>query len=539
MHKKIKILDCTLRDGGYYNNWDFDLDLVENYLKSMDALNIDYVEIGLRSLINNKFKGGFAYSTDNFIRSLNIPKGLQNKIGVMVNGSEIANKDSQIDLLKKLFNVQSKSPVSLVRVACHFDQFVACLPCSIWLKEKGYKVGFNIMQIADRSDEEIEEIAEKASNYPIDVLYFADSMGGLNPEDVVRIINIIKKQWKKEIGVHTHDNKGQAVANSRSAVQSGCTWVDGTVSGMGRGPGNAQTEFLILELAEYWNKDSNSIKLFELIYKYFKPLKHKFDWGKNPFYFLSGQYGIHPTFIQEMLRDKRYNEKDIIAVINHLKIKGGKKFSLETLESARNFFSEKPDGNWNPENLLKNKEVLILGTGPGTKKYKFGIENFINKKRCFVIALNIQSEIDEDLVDARSACHPIRILADYKDYLDFNQPIITPFSMLPSLVKEFLRNKEILDYGIMIDKSGFKFNSNYANIPFYLVLAYTLAVCSSGKASKIYLAGFDGYDDGDPRNLESENVFKSYQQSEGSVKLVSITPTKYKLTEQSLFYESD
>jgi 4-hydroxy 2-oxovalerate aldolase len=428
MHKKIKILDCTLRDGGYYNNWDFDLDLVESYLKSMDALNIDYIEIGLRSLINNKFKGGFAYSTDNFIRSLKIPKGLQNKIGVMVNGSEIANKVSQVDSLKKLFKVKSESPVSLVRVACHFDQFADCLPCSIWLKEKGYKVGFNIMQIADRSDEEIEEIAKKASNYPIDVLYFADSMGGLNPEDVVRIITIIKKQWKNEIGVHTHDNKGKAVANSRSAVESGSTWVDGTVCGMGRGPGNAQTEFLILELAEYWNNESNSIKLFELINKYFKPLKYQFDWGKNPFYFLSGQYGIHPTFVQEMLRDKRYNEKDILAVINHLKINGGKKFSLETLESARNFFSERPEGNWNPENLLKNKEVLILGTGPGTKKYKSGIENFIKQKKCFVIALNIQSEIDENLVDARSACHPIRILADYKDYLDFNQPIITPSS---------------------------------------------------------------------------------------------------------------
>jgi len=91
-NKLVKHLDCTLRDGGYYNNWDFDSDLVCNYLDSMLALNVSYVEIGFRSLINSGFKGGCAFSNDAYLNSLKIPLELSDKIGVMVNGSELVSK---------------------------------------------------------------------------------------------------------------------------------------------------------------------------------------------------------------------------------------------------------------------------------------------------------------------------------------------------------------------------------------------------------------------------------------------------------------
>lgn len=117
---------------------------------------------------------------------------------------------------------------------------------------------------------------------------------------------------------------GQTIANSLQAVKSGVTWVDSTVTGMGRGPGNAQTEYLILALAEFRQSQGNLTKLFELIRKHFKPMQNRYGWGANPFYYLAGQYGIHPTYIQEMLQDSRYSEEDILAVIDHLKIVGGK-----------------------------------------------------------------------------------------------------------------------------------------------------------------------------------------------------------------------
>ena len=100
----------------------------------MDSLQIDYVEVGFRSLNNNGFKGALAYSTDTFLKTISIPKGLKNKIGVMINGAEIKESKTHISNLKKLFS-KKKSPVSLVRVACHVNEFTKCLPASKWLKK--------------------------------------------------------------------------------------------------------------------------------------------------------------------------------------------------------------------------------------------------------------------------------------------------------------------------------------------------------------------------------------------------------------------
>lgn len=529
------LLDCTLRDGGYYNNWDFETHLIQNYLYAMDSLQIDFVEIGFRSLKNDGFKGGAAYSTDTFLNSFDIPKGLINKIGVMVNGSELTNSKTQISCLKKLFNPKNKSPVTLVRIACHVHEFNDCLPAAKWLKKQGYLVGFNLMQVTESSLEEITHLAKSANNYPIDVLYFADSMGSLNLNQLEDIIQAFQKGWEGELGIHTHDNIGQAVSNSIRAVQSGITWVDSTITGMGRGPGNAQTEYIILALANYRKKHGNYIKLLELIRQHFKPMQNHYGWGINPFYFLSGQNGIHPSYIQEMLQDKSYSEEDILAVIDFLKKNGGNKFSLNTLGSARHFYSGEPHGDWKPQTLLKDKTVLILGKGPGIKKYQLAIENFIEKTQPYVIALNTQNNIRQNLINANVACHPVRLLAECKDLIKLSKPLITPFSMLPDSVKKDLANKKIFDFGINISNQGFKFNENHCELPCSEVFAYSLAIANSGQANQIILAGFDGFNAEDPRRKVMDEILKIYKESKNALSLISITPTRYEIPIQSIF----
>ena len=531
----IKILDCTLRDGGYYNNWDFDEDLVNEYLQAMDSLQIDYVEIGFRTLKNDGFKGAFAYSTDSYLNNLNIPVGLKDKIGVMINGSEVSDLNTQIVCLEKLFQPKSKSPVSLVRIACHTQEFNNCLPAAEWLKKNGYLVGFNLMQISDCPQEEISRYAKSANSYPIDVLYFADSLGSLTQQNLNKIINAFRAEWKGELGIHTHDNMGQALTNVKISIDSGVKWIDSTITGMGRGPGNAQTEYLILSLRERFKSQRSFIKLFKLIYKYFKPMQNLYGWGINPFYFLAGQNGIHPTYIQEMIQDDRYKEEDILAAIDYLKIKGGKKFSFSNLELARQFYSDEPTGSWNPEKTLKDKSVLILGSGPGVKKYKNAIENFIEQTRPYVIALNTQSDLRQELVNARAACHPMRLLTDFHEHIKLPQPLITPFSMLPTDIKEELKNKEVFNFGVKISNQGFNYNKNYCEIPVPLVLAYAIAIASSGKAKEVFLAGFDGYNHEDPRHTEIDQILKDYKNNKDSVAIKSITPTRYRIQSQSIY----
>ncbi|MGG1399977.1 aldolase catalytic domain-containing protein [Bacillus salipaludis] len=530
----IKLLDCTLRDGGYYNSWDFDRLLIQDYLKAMYEISVDYVELGLRGLNKDGFKGACAYTTDNYINTLEIPKGLN--IGVMVNASDLVNYPDGIEMaLSKLFAPASVSPVSLVRIACHVHEFELALPAASWLKNQGYVVGFNVMQIADRSEEEIKNLANAANDYPLDVLYFADSLGSLSPKDTAKIIRIIRQVWLGPLGIHTHDNMGNALANSIRAIEEGVTWVDSTVTGMGRGPGNAKTEYLAVALEEDRKVKSNITPLMKLIERYFKPLQKQCGWGTNTYYYLAGKFGIHPTYIQEMLGDSRYIEEDILAVIDYLKLEGGKKFNFNTLEAARNFYLGDPVGTWNPSSVISEREVLIIGTGPSIAKHKQALEDYIRYKNPYVIALNTQLHISSDLIDIRAACHPVRLLADSSVHKTLPQPLVIPASMLSDNIKKAFHGKNLLDFGISIQENTFKFESDFCVLPNSLVFAYALAIATSGNASRILLAGFDGYGAEEPRTSEVNNLLNLFIQEPKAPPVISITPTQYKIYSSSVY----
>lgn len=530
----ITFIDCTLRDGGYYNAWDFEPKLIGRYLEAMGVAGVDIVELGLRTLRGGGFKGPCAFSTDEFLESLPVPDNLS--VGVMVNAAELVDGPSMEDSLQKMFPVNAEeSPVDLVRVACHVHEFSRALPASKWLHDKGYRVGFNLMQVADRQQAEVEALAREATAYPIEALYFADSMGSMGPEQTLRIIRWLRNYWTGALGVHTHDNLGMALQNTLAALSEGVTWVDATVTGMGRGPGNAKTEELAIEVAELRGKRISLVPLMQLIRQDFRPMQERYGWGTNPYYYLAGKYGIHPTYIQEMLSDSRYDEEDILAAIEHLRVEGGKKFSVHTLDAARHFYGQNREGDWDPATRLESREVLLLGTGPGVERHKWALEKYIQKNRPVVIALNTQAALGPDLIDLRVACHPVRLLADCEAHSLLPQPLVTPWSMLPDDVKTSLKGKEILDFGLEIERGRFEFGQFSCTLPTALVVAYALAIATSGCASRVLMAGFDGYGADDPRSREMQELIDLYLNTSGARELVSVTPTRYSVSTESIY----
>lgn len=530
----IRHIDCTLRDGGYYNAWDFAPDLVKSYLAAIKDAGVTTVELGLRSLENSGFKGPFAFTSDEVIQELGVPAELE--IGVMVNAKELLGAKTLVEALERLFPCPAtESPVDLVRIACHVHEFVEALPAANWLKARGYAVGFNLMQVADRSEDEVVSLAEAAAAYPLDVLYFADSLGSMDPAHTARLIGWLRKGWSGALGIHTHDNMGMALQNTLQAIAEGVTWVDSTVTGMGRGPGNARTEELVVELADRRDKRVNLIPLASLIRRHFKPMQHQYGWGTNLYYYLAGKYGIHPSFIQEMLSDTRYDDEDIIAVIERLRESGGKKFSFNALDAARQFFKGEPAGKWQPAELIGGREVLLLGTGPGVSVHRKAIESYIRQARPLVMALNTQTAIEAELIDLRVACHPVRLLADCEVHARLPQPLVTPASMLPTNVMEALRGKHLYDFGLAVQADTFAYAPTHCTVPTSLVVAYALAVATSGRASRILMAGFDGYGGDDPRNREMNKLIKLYQKSESALELVAVTPSRYELSSQSIY----
>ncbi len=533
---KIIHLDCTLRDGGYYNNWNFKIDLIEKYLNVMSEIKVDYVEIGFRSLDKKEFRGACAYSTDEFVKSLKIPKNL--KIAVMVNASELikySNNKYNLAVVKNLFKNPKENKIKLVRIASHYSEISKVMPLASKIKSLGYKVAINLMQSSDRTNSEIEEFCRLAKKFKIDVLYFADSTGSLNKDHTIKIVNSLKNNWKGDLGIHAHDNMDKAMENSIAAIENGVNWIDSTVLGMGRGPGNVKTENLIIEFEKKFKNKVNYTNLLKLVEEEFMPMKNKFKWGSNPYYYLSGLHGIHPSFIQGMLEANSFSCVEILAVIDSLKTVGGKKFSKDLIKTYRQNYSGKSKGSFVPSRSLKNKNVLILGSGPGVKEHKLALENFIKKFKPFVIALNTQKTINPKLINVRAVCNTLRLLTDHKSFKYLPQKLVMPYQRLSQSIKDKFRNVKKLDFGVEVKNNTFKFKKSSATIPNTLAISYALAISNSGNAKTIYLAGFDGYNAEDPKRREMDELLILYQSLKKKSELVSITPTKYKVKSVSVY----
>ncbi len=530
---KINIIDCTLRDGGYYNNWNFPNNLVNEYLKSVSDSGIKYVELGFRSLNKKEFKGPNWYTTDSYINHLTVPRKL--KLGVMVNMSELMLKKSERNkIINKLFKNKRESKINFIRIAAHFKEFENALEVCKILKSKGYIVCVNLMQISEQSKENIYLASKKSNIYKPDVLYFADSLGSMRSNDIIRIIKEFRKNWKGALGIHAHDNLEHALSNSLTSIKEGVSWVDSTITGMGRGPGNAKTEYLVLEVNKLLKKKTNIVPILELIKNHFKKLKNFYNWGTNTFYYLAGKYGIHPTYIQEMLSIK-LDEMEILEAINQLKDNKGTKYDVNLVRSEFQKPIKLLKGSWQPSKKIKGKEVLLISSGPKLSEYLKEIELYIIEKKPIVIALNTNTKINKNLIDFYLSCNPLRLIADAKLYQSIKSPLIVPKTLLSDFHLKKLKKIKLLNFGIGLKDNKFEFYKESALIPKLYNVAYALSIATSGNASRILLAGFDGYEHNDRRTKIVNDLFFSYSANEKSKKIISITPTSYNFTSISIY----
>ena len=531
--KKINLIDCTLRDGGYYNNWDFDRGLVQKYINSMNTIGISYIEMGFRSFQSKDFKGPNWYTTDSYLKTFKIPKKIN--IGVMVNAFELISHPSGFKIAAdKMFKRKKFSRVNFVRLACHFNEFSKTLEIAKILKKKGYLVAVNLMQISERSDKEILDAGKLAEQAKIKILYFADSLGGMDNEYIKKVVKILKKSWRGDLGIHAHNNLGLALSNTIEATKEGVTWVDSTVMGMGRGAGNVQTEFLVLELEDFKKNFQKHIDLLKLIKSYFEPLFQRYKWGINPYYYLAGKFGIHPTYIQEMLNIK-LKEEELVDAINQLKNHGASRYDVNLVRSEFQKPIKLKKGSWSPKRRIKGREVLLVTSGPNILDYKNEIENYIVKHKPYVIALNSSTYIKKNLINLYVACNPLTIVSDLKKLKNIKTPIVLPKAILSKNLTSKFNSFKILNYGVGIKENKFDIYENCSNIPKLYTVAYALSVATSGQPKRILLAGFDGYGSEDRRTKIVDNIFHLYSINKKAKKLLGITPSSYSFDTKSVY----
>ncbi len=534
MNKNVKILDCTFRDGGYYNDWDFESDLVGKYLHAVNNANIDIIELGFRNFPKDKFLGAFAYTTDKYINTLNISDSMF--IGVMIDAAEIINSNFSIKKsINFLFQEKRKSRVGLVRIATHFDTIDQCYEIAKLLKIMGYKVGINLMQPNTQTNTSLSKVAKLVENWQlVDVLYFADSLGGMEAKDIIRVASSLRLNWSGDIGLHAHNNKGLAVSNTLVAIENGVSWVDCTVLGMGRGAGNAQTENLLIELQEKYQFNYIADALFDLVLSNFSPLKERYQWGSSLLYNLASINNIHPTYIQEMIMDNRYNIKEILQAIDFMSTLDASHFDENLLLNARGDISN--EGSWSAKAWCQDKEVLILGSGIDLQTYKQGIIQYIDNFNPVVMSLNVKHDFPENLINVYVSSNESKMLSEHEMYSTLNKPLAVSKVLLNKVTGKSLNIKELWDYGLNIKKNTFTIDEKECSLPYELSIGYALSLANIGGANNISLVGFNGYNKNDIRQIKMDELFKLYNRS-GLVPVLALTPTNYQLEQGSIYAE--
>jgi len=529
---ELQLLDCTLRDGGYYNAWDFDHDLITDYLVAMEAAGIQLVELGFRTPDSSSFVGAVGICAESFINDLEIPNSLC--IGVMLNAKDLIQEDlPPSGVIDSLFVNRESSRVSLVRIACGMGEVPLISGAVSRLKNLGYDVGVNLMQVHNLDFARIREFGRWCSDNSVDLCYFADSFGALEPARVGGIIEALKSTFGGPIGCHFHDNKSLATANVLAAIDSEIDLVDVTVTGMGRGPGNAKTEYVGPLLREKGLIEFELDPVLSLIDKHFGPLLESYRWGTNPYYLQSALANVHPSYVQRLLSDGRLDSGSVSESIRRLGAEGGASYSLDRAASVELHSIGDEMGDWSPADSVRSGRAIILGPGDGLLKQARYINSFLlSADRPTVFNLNLVALVDPSLIDFYVALSVARSRIDFPGF-EGSGNVITPHRRLGDLEAD--SKVRLLNYGAKVEKTVFRADALGCAIPHALTAAYALAVAVAGGSEVIYLAGWDGFQSADPRQNEMEEVLQAFRLAFPQVDLLSLTPTSYQVPSTSVF----
>lgn len=304
VREDIKVFDCTIRDGGLVNNYYFTDEFVKAHYETCVAAGVDYMEIGKNvspTLMSEDEYGAWNFCKEEDIRRIVGENNTNMKIAVM---SDIGRS------LKEELKPKSESVVDMVRIATYIHQIPAAIELIEDAHAKGYETTVNIMAISKSFDDELDQVLDQLSKTPVDVIYIADSFGSFYPEQIKKLTEKYLKVAEasgKKIGIHAHNNLQLAYANTLESMIYGASFLDVTISGLGRGAGNCPLELLIGFLK---NPKYKLMPVLKFIEEFIVPLEKELDWGYSIPYMITGQLNEHPRAAMKARdeKDTKYQE---------------------------------------------------------------------------------------------------------------------------------------------------------------------------------------------------------------------------------------
>ena len=291
----LKILDCTIRDGGLINDHKFDDDLVKAVYETCVAAGVDYMELGYKGskrIFDKADYGKWKFCDEEDLRSIVGDNPTDLKLSVM---ADAERTDFETDILPK-----DQSVIDCIRVACYIHQIPVAIEMIQDAHEKGYETMMQLMAVSLVQREDLEKALDIIAESPAGGIYLVDSFGALYSEQVRDLIATYLKHMEasgKDVGIHAHNNQQLAFANTIEALLAGATRLDATISGIGRGAGNCPLELIVGFLH---NPKFRLRPIIDCCENVFVPLAREMDWGYSIPYAITGQMNQHPRTAMKM-----------------------------------------------------------------------------------------------------------------------------------------------------------------------------------------------------------------------------------------------
>ena len=289
---ELKVLDCTIRDGGLINNQQFSDELVRAVYDTCVEAGIDYMEIGYKNtprLFPKEEFGPWRHCDEEDLNRV-VGDHDSERTGLKLSAMADATKSDW----KTQLVPADQSVLSMIRVAFYAHQVSEAVEMIEHAHSLGYETMANLMAVTNVSETEIDTVLDAIKPTPAGTMVIVDSFGHLYREKVDMLYNKYAAAMEgtgKEIGMHAHNNMQLAFANTLEAIILGSNRVDATMMGLGRGAGNCPMELLLGFLR---NPKFKLRPIIGLLQNHIEPLRETVEWGPLVPYNLTGQWNLHP-----------------------------------------------------------------------------------------------------------------------------------------------------------------------------------------------------------------------------------------------------
>lgn len=508
----VKVLDCTIRDGGHLNKWKFQPQVVKASYYAAVKSGVDYFEVGYRYPTSINGLGLFGYCGDDFLLTLIKPSD-KCKLSVMIDvGKCDSNLFSQCN--------PEITPVRLVRVASYPYEVEKAIRLVQELKDKGYEVILNLMATSEWTEEQYDCLRRWDNKHILNAVYFADSFGSFVPADVPQYITKLKEVGFERVGFHPHNNLQLAFANTLAAIQAGADYVDASIFGMGRGAGNLPIEVLTGYLERIGDVKYNTVPYLEVIDRYYLELFSQLKWGYKIPSLLSGLKNVHPYYVDEIFDKHTYTVDEVWNALDIIKEQCPISFSVSKLNEAleKRFYTpltkEKVEhvcsalydqikilpaadafraGNFELTNRHSGRKFLIIANGPSIVKYKDKIQQLIEKENCITIGVNYLKGIF--IPDYHAFVSRKRFLK-YAEFINKESELLVPSFFGREIVEHnFQGKRKYFDINSTDDLNIEPVKGSAQNLVNLNVAVSAILLAYQMGASEIYAVGMDGYID--------------------------------------------